>query len=213
MADTIFRKHRGYSRLLPIIGGSALVTAGLFTVMNALVAADDTLTLDGLEPREWNDYLMTPTEEEVPVEIKRVPKPVEVKEEPPILEPHPPVTDGHDTSYISIPGPEVLDLPTGTVDLGTTADGDMLPIVVVAPTYPSRAAERGVEGYALISLTVTADGIVEDERVVEAEPRGYFERSALQAVQKFKYKPRIINGKAVPVSGVLYKMHFKLAEG
>jgi protein TonB len=89
------------------------------------------------------------------------------------------------------------------------ADGDMLPIVKVSPIYPPRAAARGLEGYVVIEYTVSRSGTVRDIVVIESSS-SLFEQSALEAATRFKYKPRIVGGEAVAVSGVRTIIRFKL---
>lgn len=109
-----------------------------------------------------------------------------------------------------------FDLPTGRQSIQgsgiSTGDGEYLPIVKVNPIYPRRAQEQGIEGSVLLRYTVTTSGATKDVVVVEAQPRGYFERAAIKAAQKYKYKPRIINGVAVEVPGVQTRIYFNLAE-
>ncbi|WP_417317018.1 TonB family protein [Emcibacter sp.] len=89
------------------------------------------------------------------------------------------------------------------------SDGDYLPIVKVAPVYPRRAAERGIEGYVILEFTVTKNGTVTDIVVVETTS-SLFNRAAIKAAEKFKYKPKVVDGEAVDVAGVLHKITFEL---
>ena len=66
--------------------------------------------------------------------------------------------------------------------------------------------------YVLIEFTVTILGTVENPVVIEAEPPGYFERAALNAARKFKYKPKVVNGEPIPVSGVRNLITFVLED-
>jgi protein TonB len=91
-----------------------------------------------------------------------------------------------------------------------SGDGEYLPIVKVAPIYPRRAQSRGIEGYVIVEFTVAKNGSVQNPLVVEAKPEGIFERAALDAAGKFKYKPRVMDGEPVPVAGVQNKISFKL---
>ena len=110
----------------------------------------------------------------------------------------------------------------GTLDSGFTlnvagvtsfenADADYMPLVKVAPIYPRRAAARGLAGWVLVRFTVTAAGSVKDVKVVESTDP-IFERAAVQAELKFKYKPRIVDGEAVEVTGVLHYIRFDVEE-
>ncbi len=91
-----------------------------------------------------------------------------------------------------------------------TGDGDYLPIVKVAPIYPRRAQSRGIEGYVIVEFTVTTTGAVRDPVVIEAKPEGIFDRAAMDAALKFKYKPRVVDGSATEVTGVQNKISFEI---
>lgn len=91
----------------------------------------------------------------------------------------------------------------------STSDGDYLPIVKVNPIYPRRAQERGLEGYVILEFTVTNVGSVTDVVVVETTS-SIFNRAAIKAASKFKYKPRVVDGEPVAVSGILHKITFEM---
>jgi protein TonB len=91
------------------------------------------------------------------------------------------------------------------------AEGDYLPIVRVAPVYPARALSRGLEGYVDMSFTVTTAGTVRDP-IVLFSTSSLFERSATRAVMKFKYKPRVVDGIPVDVSGVKTRISFQIED-
>jgi protein TonB len=98
---------------------------------------------------------------------------------------------------------------SGGLSLGNN-DGDYLPIVKVAPVYPRRAQSRGIEGFVIVEFTVTKNGSVQDPKVIHAEPEGIFDRAAIAATLKFKYKPRVVDGQAMEVSGVQNKISFEI---
>ncbi len=67
----------------------------------------------------------------------------------------------------------------------------------VAPQYPVRARERGTEGWVDIEYTVNKDGTTRDASVQAAEPAGVFDRAALDAVARWRYEPRVVNGSVI----------------
>ncbi len=85
-----------------------------------------------------------------------------------------------------------------------------LPLRKVEVVYPQRAVERGIEGYVVLRFTVTETGSVKDPVVFESEPPGIFDRAAIQAALKFKYRPKVINGVPVEVEGVLHRFGFEI---
>ena len=92
------------------------------------------------------------------------------------------------------------------------SEGEMLPIVKVAPVYPPRARNRGSEGYCVIEFTVMSDGSVGDASVVTDQCDPLFSAASLRAVKNFKYKPRMENGIAVTVAGIRNKFVYRLEQ-
>ena len=78
-----------------------------------------------------------------------------------------------------------------------TAEGDIIPVVVIRPMYPREAAMSGTEGWVKVEFTITEVGSVKDARVIEAEPLRVFNREAIRAILKWKFKPRVVDGIAV----------------
>ena len=103
---------------------------------------------------------------------------------------------------------------TGGPDLGAAAsDSDIVPIVRVPPQYPLRAAERGVEGWVEVEFTISRTGTVKDPSVINAKPQNIFNRSALRAIRKWKYNPKIEDGEPVERPGVKVRLTFQLQNG
>ena len=91
------------------------------------------------------------------------------------------------------------------------ANADILPLVTIPPEYPPRALSRGVEGWVRVEFTISIYGTVKDAVVVDSEPPGVFDDSALQAISRWRYNPRIVNGVAVERAGVQTILEFELA--
>ncbi len=90
--------------------------------------------------------------------------------------------------------------------------GDLRPMVKVAPIYPERALARNVGGQVLLEFVVTETGAVRDPVVLAADPPGVFERAAIDAVGKFRYSPKVVEGKPVEVTGVRNRIVFEIAD-
>lgn len=204
------RSHRLYAAS-PLAVGTTFI---LFLTMDALVGGDEELNLNDAQPRRFVDYVQV----ETPVEPERIDreviKPPEVE---PIDDPVVPDIELGDPDVYAVAPPKPTDefkvKPDG-FGFGSQSDGELIPVVRVAAPYPTRAAERGIEGYVAVELTVGTDGAVaaNSVRVVDAEPKGYFERAAIKAAGKFKYKPKVVNGIAQEVSGVRYHFSFNLQD-
>jgi protein TonB len=81
----------------------------------------------------------------------------------------------------------------------------------VPPEYPVRARERGTEGWVDLEFTVATDGTTQNVSVRAAEPAGVFERAAIEAVERWRYEPRVVNGSLVD-QRVQARMRFRLED-
>lgn len=201
------------TRYVGAILASTVVTFGLFYVMNLLVATAHA-TLDEDAGGNIVDMIRVKRDETPQRKEREVEKPPEPETPPPDVDIPRAQSLRPNSSSVSFRMASVdVTANIGGGLIGGITDGDYLPIVLAQPLYPRRAAERGIEGYVIIELTVTTLGTVENPMVIEADPKGYFERAALSAARKYKYKPKVINGEPVPVSGVKYKVIFELEDG
>lgn len=198
-------------RWLISLGLAGLVTLGLFYFMQALIATGGELEQNTNVIRIV-DATMPEIVMEVIREVER-PEPIEDVNEPP---PTPPdrnidMDGGNDLNIAR----ENVDIDIG-LDIGaagiSATDGEMLPLVNIQPQYPTRAAQRGIEGWCQVAFTVTETGGVRDVRVVDAEPRGMFDSASIRAAERFRFQPRVVNGEAVEVPNVQYVFRFELEE-
>ena len=200
-------------RALITIPLAFLITASLITLMVALIEFNKK-PMDSKKRLKLPDVFMPEAEMMVNREVQKPEKP-QVDEQPP---PEIPQQDfdqiDADSNIGAINPPDSmsadLDLSIGT---GLSAsDGEFLPIVKVAPQYPARASSRGIEGYVILSYTVTKQGTVLNPVVIEAQPENIFNRAAIKSALRYKYKPRVIDGVPQDVPGVKTRITFKLAE-
>ena len=195
------------------MGIAAGVTLGLFFFMSVLIATGETLS-ERVSVVKIVDATMPDIELEVIEEIDK-PEPIEeLTEEQPELQ----------EKQISLDAGPSLNIERATIDIDTglqlsnasisATDGDYLPLVAIAPQYPTRAAQRGIEGWCLVSFTVNGLGSVEEDTitVVDAEPPQIFNRSSVRAAARFKFQPRVEDGVGVAVSGVQYLFRYQLEE-
>ena len=85
------------------------------------------------------------------------------------------------------------------------------PIVRVEPNYPAQAAKDGVEGSVILQFDVTETGATNNISVIKSTPKGLFDESAVKALKKWKYKPRIQGGKAYAQEDMLVQLDFRLS--
>ena len=194
--------------LIAIVSG-ALVTSSLLFLMTFLIETGESAVTEPRE-RQLLDFVRVRQEEVVNREERKPEKPQKPETPPPDVPPPPTDDVNPDVSGISVRAPSI-NTSTNIAAPGelSYADGEYLPIVRVAPVYPNRALSRGLEGYVDLMFTVTEAGTVKDP-VVTYTTSSLFNRAATQAVLKFKYKPRVVDGKPVEVPGVETRIRFQL---
>jgi protein TonB len=184
---------------------AAGVTFGLFLFMFKLISSDgknndELAAIAGIHfgPIEISEEIMT--------KDRRIPK----KPPPPEKQPRSPKMQVSKMDKVVQSMPE-LDLPDLNVPMSIgegiyigsfagvdrSEEGDIIPVVVIRPIYPRDAALKGQEGWVKIGFTITAIGTVKDPVVIEAKPPRVFNRAAVRAILKWKFKPRVIDGVAV----------------
>lgn len=101
---------------------------------------------------------------------------------------------------------------------------DIVPLVRINPQYPQQALTADLEGWVQIEFTITETGAVMDPLIVDngvclngqgpesCKPDDMFNSAALAAIAKWRYSPRIVDGKAVSRPGVQTIMRFVLED-
>ena len=79
------------------------------------------------------------------------------------------------------------------------------------PFYPTRALGRGLEGSVILEYTINTEGRAIDIKVVDTS-NTIFDRTAIQAVEKFVYEPSINLDTGLPIDtpGVMHAVTFSL---
>ncbi|MBB1453619.1 energy transducer TonB [Pseudoalteromonas sp. SG43-5] len=88
--------------------------------------------------------------------------------------------------------------------------GDATPIVRINPKYPTTAARDGIEGWVQLSFSISPTGEVIDPVVINAEPKRTFDREAIRAIKRWKYRPKVIEGVAQLQTDQTVQLDFKL---
>ncbi|MGD2129849.1 MAG: energy transducer TonB [Lysobacterales bacterium] len=181
------------------------VTFGLFLFMDKLISSggDERTQMEAIAgihfgPVDIPDEIVTRSR-------RKPPKPPPPKEPPPPPKMQVSKMDQQvqDMPQMDIPN---LDVPLvggqgmyigNFQQVDQTAEGDIIPVVVIRPMYPREAAVAGVEGWVKVEFTITETGTVKDPEVIDADPPRVFNREAIRAILKWKFKPRVVEGVAV----------------
>lgn len=185
--------------------GGFIVAVVLFYVMQALIAIDESGP-PTLDDRERIDFVRVDRDEEVREREREPPEEPEEPEEPP-----PP--EEMEIQQEEAPQEHDIDMDVPDFDVAAgfdgqafrggyepgagTGDGDVQPVVTVEPEWPREALVDGIEGWVRIEFTIREDGSVSNPRVVESEPGRLFDRQAIRAIQRWRFRPRVVDGRPV----------------
>ena len=192
-----------------------LVTAGLLFFMSLLIK-DQQIQEEETPPTVELSDITIP--EEKPKPTPEVVKPLQ----PPAIEPAP-NSDGEpiDSSeidtpteeWVSIETPDVIGLPDGlgsvpAVDF--SQESGAIPMYRTQPNYPIVAQQRGLEGWVLLTYDVDTSGTLSNIAVIDSEPRKIFDKEAVRALRKWKFKPAMTKGQPIASVGQTVKIEFNI---
>jgi len=164
----------------------ALVSIAVLTLMQSLVTRKNP-ELKDLEKVSIVDFVRLKRSAEPEVKKRELPSKREKPEAPPPAQMELSEIPQSGIEPIAAAPPDLdatLEL-SGGAGFGGSSDADAVPLVRVSPQYPPGAMLRGVEGWVQVMFTITTAGTVKDAEVVEADPEGYFEKAALNAVSRY----------------------------
>lgn len=190
-----------------LLGTGALITLLLFWLMQHLVHTEFTGTRPPPSTRIADITL--PDIEIDPIREQPLPPEPLQRIDPPPLKRQTTSIDPYNGTGFTVEKPDITPdtSPSAPLAINNTS---AIPLVQVAPTYPQRAQQHGVEGYVVVQFDVDPQGLVVNAHVLYAEPAGYFEAAALRALERYRYQPKVVDGNARPMRGLQQKLTFTL---
>lgn len=201
-------------RLIVALGIAVPIVYALFLIMNMLISVKE-VKLDESEQRVLTS--ITPQQQDTDVRVRQRSKPKRIDS---AQKPPPPPKVSATKSQIDLPTPRIegaapTDLNLGrmdslAIDPVAISDRDAQPIRPPTPSYPQRAAERGIEGSCDVRFDVDTRG--RPYNISATCSDSIFTREAERAVSRVEFAPKIIRGKAAERRNVVYPLEFKLAD-
>lgn len=196
-------------RLLSSAPFGLAVTLALLLSMQRLLALDlPTLPPSGANPIPV--WIANPKVADAVV-IDDLWEPIPPMAPPPGLPPSDPLATNLAPVGVDHSGLRSHPLPTLSRDFNVLPEGPLVRLLAVEPTYPLSAERLGLEGEVTVRFDVTAKGDVHNVEVIESSNR-MFDSSAVRATQKFRFKPRVVDGVALASLGVRYRFQFRMKD-
>ena len=205
--------------LLSIFSG-IIISLALFWLMQTMIS-NNQQGFEKTENLQMTEFVRLKRETKLQTKDRKMPEapPPEKRPPPPRMQMQQVHVTQNNLPQMDMP---MLDIPLQTGQFsGSLISGmqlgagkistNVIPLVRIPPRYPRRAANRGIEGWVKIEFTITGQGTVKDAVVVEAQPGNTFNRAALQAIKRWKFKAKVIDGEAFEQRAVQV-LQFKLSK-
>ena len=202
------------SPAMPALGLALIVSLGLFWLMYTFMGGGGHAA-GAIEALPSIDFVRLRRDTQTETMERRKPPPPPPEPPPPMQRMHIATESSQSNptpSPMAIPnlglstsvggGPFIGEMGGGAApDMSGLFDGDIIPLQRIAPQYPREAARARINGWVQLEVLVNADGSVRSAKVLEAQPKGLFEATAVAAVLRWKFKPKVVNGTPVAQRG------------
>jgi len=182
---------------------ASAVTTGTFVTFGLLFVMQLLITLQPAVKTEAPPRTPVVTRKEI-VDKKKLTE----AEIPPL---RPRTTGGQEALLITTAGPTQPGPTELTTIGGAFTDGPLVAMVRVSPIYPARALTYGIEGYVVVQFDISAEGQVLNVVIIKSTD-SVFDSAAIKAAERFKFKPRVVNGLAMASYGIQNMFRFTLSE-
>lgn len=184
-----------------------VISLGLFWLMQTMISNNE-LSFEKTDSIQMTEFVRLKRDSELQTKDRKKPE----EPPPPEKRPPPPQMQMQQVQVTQNSAPQMdmpnLDIPLQTSRFsGSLLSGlsmgpgeistNVIPLVKIQPRYPMRAQTRRIEGWVKVEFTITEQGTVKDAEVIDAQPSNIFNRSALQAIKRWKFRAKIIDGVAV----------------
>ncbi len=195
------------ARLLLGLPAAAIVTAGLFLFMSAMIRQE--LRLE--EEKDNLNISVTAQLQDTDLNAANKEFKRPTLDTPP---PPPPATvDPSNRPALDGVRAEIPTLnPTLNIGSGFNPDRDAQPLVRIEPQYPDRCQSRaGDTEIVVVEFDVTPEGQTANPRVIDTT-NSCLNREAMRAVSRWKYQPKIVDNEPQWRRGVVTQFRFQLAD-
>ncbi|MEM8767248.1 MAG: energy transducer TonB [Pseudomonadota bacterium] len=210
-------------RAAAIVFAAIAINLGLYLLMEGMISRDRVRVLD-LFDAQTIEFVRSPMEDETRTKDRRrkpPPKPREIKK--------PKAQVDNIASRSELPADfQAFNVASllgegGGIGLGqrivagtgeamkTVMASDLTTVSRIPPRYPFNALQRSQEGWVKLTFIVTEQGTVRDPEVLDADPKGAFEKAAIEAVSRWRFRPVMEDGQPRSVRA-LVDIDFEIPE-
>ncbi|MBC6905613.1 energy transducer TonB [Saccharophagus sp. K07] len=192
-------------RAVQVVPAAFVATILLLFGMDYLIKQEN----EFIEPEHVFRPIPNPVlDEPGPIEIRyerpKPPDPVELEPAPPVIEIA--LAPTNDSNFVP---PTKIENPIPP-KIGAVSGDIPVPTMLVQPSYPAVAANKGIEGYVDVEFDVTPTGATDNIRVIAAVPPKVFDAETIRAVKRWKFSPVIRDGQPIAYKGLVHRVNFEM---
>lgn len=196
-----------FANIATAVASSTAITLTLLYVMSLLIGIQPGAIVEPRDRHELGVWILDDRAEDPVDTIEPLPD-KEFIEPPRPPQSTAPSDPNRSTGVTSLHTPS-LPVINFNAPLGLAVNGPLVPMLCPSPTYPPAALRRGLEGTVVVEFDVGADGLVGNVRVVESSD-AVFDEAAINAAQRFRFKPRVVDGIPLATPGKRYLFRFRM---
>jgi len=195
-----------------LILAALAINMGLFVLMESMVSRNRVRVVNLVDTQPI-EFIRTQMDEETRTRDRRSPpppKPQEIERPRADVENIAERVSAFETNVTAFEVASLLGEGGGvavgqSLALGTAAGmdlmmaDDLIPLTMLPPQYPASARIREIEGWVDLLFTVTAQGTVSDPVVTDSQPLEIFDRAAMDAASRWRFRPVTRDGEAVDI--------------
>lgn len=198
-------------KLLSVCITAGTTTFGLFAFMAYLISSDQVTIVQG-PPPVTIDIVQLPEETEPEVITRKLFQP---PEPPPVMKMSkmtPELAEVNSDYKYTTTGLNLVNNITEGISMNGQPNQDARPVVRVNPKYPIDALRNGTQGWVKLAFDISEIGQVINVKVIDSEPKRVFDKAAKQALRKWKYRAKSIDGKKVQQQNFTVQLDFNMEQ-
>ncbi|GAA6171416.1 energy transducer TonB [Colwellia sp. KU-HH00111] len=198
-------------KVISIFAMAGVISFGLFAFMAFLINSDQVETTLG-PPPVIVDIVKTPEDSKPEIKARKLLQP---PEPPPVMElskVSPEITKVNTDFSYTPTGLKMISNNTSSLAMNSQPNQDARPVVRVNPKYPINALREGIQGWVTLAFDISEIGQVINVKVLDSQPKRIFDKAAKQALRKWKYRAKSIDGKQVQQKNFTVQLDFTMEQ-
>lgn len=207
----LIKRSKTMKKIISVVIMAGIISFALFAFMAFLISNEQVVLTDGLPPINV-DIVQTPEDTKPEVLVR---KPLQPPEPPPMMtlsQVTPTLTEVNSEYNYTPPTLNIVTNSSANLFMNTPSDQEARPIVRINPKYPIDALRNGIQGWVKLIFDINEIGQVINVKVLDSQPKRIFDKAAKQALRKWKYRAKSVDGQPVIQQNFSVQLDFNMEQ-